>query len=104
MLPIGFQISGRFTGTFDVLLSQRLILQPRLEASVAVQSEEEFGIGSGLDNVEPGVRARYEIWREFAPYIGITYARSFGETADFARREGESTRRFSVVAGVRMWF
>ncbi len=86
------------------MLSQRLVLQPRLEANAALQSREEFGIGSGLNDVELGLRLRYEIRREFAPYIGVTYAESFGGSADFARREGESVRRFSVVAGVRMWF
>lgn len=98
------RISARFTGAYNVLLSQRLVLQPRLEANAALQSREEFGIGSGLNDVELGLRLRYEIRREFAPYIGATYAESFGGSADFARREGESVRRFSVVAGVRMWF
>lgn len=98
------QISGRLTASYDQLLTQRLILQPRIDTSFALQKDEAFGVGSGLNDVELGLRARYEIRREFAPYIGITHRRSFGSTRRILQAEGEQTRQTSIVAGVRVWF
>jgi copper resistance protein B len=98
------EVSGRVEAEFDLLLTQRLVLQPTVELNFALQDVKERGIGSGLSDVELGLRLRYEIIREFAPYIGIHWERKVGETADFAREEGEDTGVFSVVAGVRVWF
>jgi len=98
------QISGRLTASYDQLLTQRLILQPRIDTSFALQKDEAFGVGSGLNDIEVGLRARYEIRREFAPYIGITHRRSFGSTRRILQAEGERTRQTSIVAGVRVWF
>ena len=97
-------VSARFTATYDILLTQRLILQPRIEGNAAVQDNEKFSVGSGINNVEAGLRIRYEFKREFAPYIGINYGRRFGETADFARMDDEDTQDWSFVSGVRLWF
>jgi len=89
---------------YHLLLSQRLILQPRFETSIALQEVEEFGVGQGFNDIELGVRLRYEIRREFAPYIGFSWNRKLGETADFAEAEGEDIDVASLVAGVRFWF
>ena len=97
-------VSARFTGTYDILLTQRLILQPRIEGNAAVQENEDFGVGSGINDVEAGLRVRYEVSREFAPYIGINYAGLFGGTRDLARSEDEDTQKWSFVSGVRFWF
>lgn len=97
-------ISARLTATKDFLLTQKAMLQGRFETNLAVQKVEKFGIGSGLNDVGLGLRLRYEIRREFAPYIGVSWNRSFGQTADLARLEGEATNRLSIVSGVRMWF
>jgi copper resistance protein B len=70
----------------------------------AVQEVEELGIGSGLSDVELGLRLRYEIVREFAPYIGVAWERKVGKTADFAREEGEDVDNLWFVVGVRFWF
>lgn len=98
------KLSGRFTGTYDVLLSQKLILQPRFETELALQKDEAFGVGSGLNNTELSFRLRYEIRREFAPYVGATWLHSYGGTADLLRRQGGDPTQFTGVAGVRMWF
>ena len=98
------QVSGRLTATYDILLTQRLIVQPRLETNVAVQRDEEIGIGAGLNDVEVGFRLRYEIRREFSPYIGLTYKESVGATHRLTVLEGGDSAHFSVAAGVRMWF
>lgn len=98
------QISGRLTATYDVLLSQRLILQPRLETNVAVQRDEEIGIGAGWNDAELGVRLRYEIRRELAPYVGLTWKESFGATHRLTTDEGGDPAHFVVVAGARVWF
>ena len=98
------KLSGRFTGTYDFLLSQRLILQPRVEANFAAQKDEEIGIGAGLNDTEVGFRLRYEIRREFAPYLGVTWQKSFGATRQLALREGGEPNRFLFVMGVRVWF
>lgn len=98
------QVSGRFTGTYDVLLSQRLILQPRLETNVAVQRDEEIGIGAGWNDAELGVRLRYEVRREFAPYVGLTWKESFGATHQLTTQGGGDPSHVVVVAGLRAWF
>jgi copper resistance protein B len=86
--------------SYDLLLTQRLVLQPQIEADVYGKDDPERRIGSGLSDIEAGLRLRYEVRREFAPYIGVHWVRRFGETADLAGDESDT--RF--VAGVRVWF
>jgi len=97
-------VSARLTLTKDLLLTQRLILQTRLETNAAIQRVEKFTTGSGLNNLEFGVRLRYEIRRQFAPYVGISLERSFGETATLVRQEGGDPSQVRFVVGVRAWF
>lgn len=97
-------VSGRFTGAYDLLLTQRLILQPRLEAVAAVQDQEKFGMGRGLNDIDVGLRLRYELRREFAPYVGVNFRQQYGETARYARDDGERTLQWAFVVGARVWF
>ncbi|ANK82080.1 MAG: copper resistance protein CopB [Rhizobiales bacterium NRL2] len=97
-------VSARIEAEYELLLTQRLILQPSAELNFAVQEVERLGIGRGLSDVELGLRLRYEIVREFAPYVGVSWERKVGRTADFARREGEDVDSLALVAGVRFWF
>lgn len=97
-------VSGRFSLTKDFLMTQRWILQPRFETNVAVQRVERFGVGKGVNDIELGLRLRYELKREFAPYVGFSWTRMLGDTADLARREGEKINNIGVVFGVRLWF
>ncbi|WP_159815493.1 copper resistance protein B [Pseudomonas sp. 18058] len=98
------QSAIRFEGDYDILLTNRLILQPTAELNVYGKNDPQRGIGSGLSNSEAGLRLRYEIRREFAPYIGVTWNRTYGNTADYAREEGEDRSEVRLVIGVRMWF
>lgn len=97
-------VSARLTLAQDFLLTQRLILQPRFEMNVAVQSVPNYGVGSGVNDIELGLRLRYEIRREFAPYVGVSWLQSLGETATLRANGGENTSVLQFVAGVRMWF
>lgn len=97
------EVSSRLEAEYDLRLTQRLIAQPRAEVNLAVQSVRELGIGRGFNDGEFGLRLRYEIRREFAPYAGIVWTSRFGQTADFARREGEPVRNLGLVLGIRMW-
>jgi len=97
------KVSGRFTGTWDLYQTQRWIWQPRLETEFAAQRDAGFGVERGLNDVEIGVRLRYEIRREFAPYFGVTYSRSFGATRERIRREGGDPGEVLFSVGVRMW-
>ena len=97
-------LSARFEAEYELLITQQLVLQPSLEVNFAAQEVEELGIGSGVNDVELGLRLRYEIEREFAPYIGVNWERNLGETADFARDEGEDVDNLSFVTGIRFWF
>lgn len=98
------QTAARLEGDYDILLTNRLILQPTAEMNFYGKNDPQRGIGSGLANTEVGLRLRYEIVREFAPYIGVTWSRSYGKTADLASDEGEDTNEARFVAGIRMWF
>ncbi|MBU4317474.1 MAG: copper resistance protein B [Proteobacteria bacterium] len=97
-------VSAAMEAEYDILLSQRLIFQPRFEIALAIQDVPEYGIGSGINDIELGVRLRYEIRREFAPYIGVSWHRKIGQTADMARDENEDIESGAFIAGVRMWF
>ena len=97
-------VLGRLEGYYDQRITQRLVLQPRAELNFAAQDVPENRIGSGLSNAELGLRLRYEVRREFAPYIGVSWDRRFGDTARFARADGDKATSRSIVAGVRMWF
>ena len=96
-------LSADVETSFDLLLTQRLILQPRLELNAAVQEVPEFGVGSGLNDVELGARLRYEIRRKFAPYMGVSWYRRTGGTAAMARAIGASVGGSVLAAGVRVW-
>lgn len=95
------QVSARLTATHDWLFTQRLILQPRLETNLAVQSDEEIGIGAGWNDLELGARIRYELRRELAPYLGLSWKESFGATHALTTREGGDPSHFVFVAGLR---
>lgn len=95
---------ARFEIEYELLLSNRLFLQPQIEAEVFAENDRRRGIGSGLSQVELGLRLRYEIRREFAPYLGVVWSRKFGNTADFARVEGERVEDTRLVVGVRIWY
>ncbi|MGH8471277.1 MAG: copper resistance protein B [Gammaproteobacteria bacterium] len=97
-------VSARLEVEYPILITQRLILQPSLELDLAVQEVEELRVGSGLSQVELGLRLRYEILRELAPYIGFVWERKVGRTADLAKDEGEVYDTSAFVAGVRFWF
>ena len=94
----------RFEAEYELLLTQRLILTPDIEINLYGKNDAITGIGSGLSDIEAGLRLRYEIRREFAPYIGVNWSRLFGNTADFARIAGESTSEAQLVIGLRAWF
>lgn len=88
---------------YELLFTQRLILTPEVEVNVYGQNDAELGIGSGLSDIEVGLRLRYEIRREFAPYIGVSWNQSTGNTASFARSAEKETDELQWVVGVRAW-
>lgn len=98
------ELSARLEGAYDFRLTQRLILQPRAEMNLSATSVPEREIGSGVTNLELGLRLRYEFRREFALYVGISHDQTFGETADFRRAAGHDAAETAVVFGARTWF
>ena len=97
-------LTARIEAEIDQRITQRLILQPRIEANLAAQDIPQLGIGAGLDQIEVGARLRYEIAREFAPYVGIEQSWRTGQGADFARSLGQNPSATSFIAGIRFWF
>ena len=97
-------LTARVEAELDQRITQRLVIQPRVEASFSAQDVPELGIGAGLDSIEAGVRLRYHFAREFAPYIGIDQEWRIGQSADYARAEGEDPSATNYVIGVRFWF
>ena len=98
------ELTARIEAELDQRITQRLIAQPRIEVNLSAQDIPELGIGAGLDRAELGIRLRYEIRREFAPYIGIEQEWRVGRSADFARARGNDPSVTNVVVGVRLWF
>ena len=97
-------LTARIEAEYDQRITQRLILQPRAEMNLSAQDIPELGIGSGIDNLELGLRLRYAIVREFAPYIGIEQEWKIGGSRDYATLAGEDTSVTNYVVGVRFWF
>lgn len=89
---------------YDLLLTQKWILQPRMEVNLNTRDDPDRGVGSGLSEASIGARLRYEIRREFAPYLGLEWAGRFGDSADYARAAELETRETRTVAGLRFWF
>ncbi|TPQ31222.1 copper resistance protein B [Cupriavidus pinatubonensis] len=94
----------RLSAEYELLITQRLILQPRIEANLYGRNDPEAGTGSGLSNGAVGLRLRYEINRQFAPYIGVERYQTFGNTSDMVRASGGRSGETRFVAGVRLWF
>ncbi len=97
-------VTARIEAEYEVLLTQRLILQPRAELNLSAQGIPEPQVGTGVTDIEAGLRLRYEIAREFAPYIGVAWQSSLGETANIIKARGEDTDRTVFVIGIRAWY
>jgi len=97
------QVNLRLEAEYEFMLTQKWVLSPEVEVNW-LGNDDESRIGSGLSDFEAGIRLRYEISREFAPYIGLNYERLLGDTEDIAEAEGEDTSSTQLVAGLRFWF
>jgi copper resistance protein B len=100
----GGTLGARLQARYELLFTPQLILRPEIETNLYSKSDPARGLGSGLSNLELSLRLRYEIRRQFAPYVGVTWARNFGGTADYTRARGERNKTTQLVAGVRVWF
>ena len=98
------EVTARAEAEYDLRITQKLILQPRAEFDLSLQTVPELGIGSGLTSASLGARLRYQISPLVAPYIGVEYERAFGNTRRFLRAEGEEPGGFNLLAGVGFWF
>ena len=98
------QVAARLEAGYQLLFTNRLILQPHAQLQWFGEEEAQRGIGAGLATLETGLRLRYEIVRRFAPYVGAGYERALGATARLRRGAGEDVAELRLVAGVRMWF
>jgi len=97
-------LTARVEAEYDQRITQRLILQPRIEVELSASDIPELETGSGLAFVEAGLRLRYEFHREFAPYVGVEWSGAFGDTADYIEAAGGETDDTRVVVGLRAWF
>lgn len=96
--------AARFRAEYELLFTQRLILQPEFELNLYGRNDPASHVGSGLSDTQLGLRLRYEISRQFAPYIGVVWIHRYGRTADYARQDGQPLMDRQFVAGVRIWF
>ena len=96
--------AARIEAEYELLLTNRLVLQPLVEANFNGKDDARRGVGAGLSTLEAGLRLRYEVHRKFAPYIGIVHERAFGDTSDYRQALGEEARDTRIVAGLRVWF
>jgi copper resistance protein B len=97
-------LAARFETSYDLMLTQRLVLQPEFEINLYSKSDPARLVGAGISDIDTGLRLRYEFDRKFAPYIGVAYEGKFGQTASFARRVGEGTSGVRFTFGIRSWF
>ena len=98
------EVRARAEVSYDQRITQSLIVQPRIEANIAFQDMRAIGVGAGLTDFEAGLRLRYEIKQEIAPYVGVEWRKQTGATARYARLAGDDPETISLVAGIRIWF
>jgi copper resistance protein B len=98
------RLAGRMKVSYDLLLTQRLILQPYAEVNLYSKPDPGRLLGSGLSDFELSLRLRYEVRRELAPYVGLGWFKRVGGTAGLARAGGEDSDDLEVLAGLRIWF
>ena len=94
------ELYGKLGAEYDLLLTQRLILQPSFEVLASTKNIEPLGVGSGLSKTELALKLRYEIKREFAPYVGVSWERHFGQTKEMV---GERDL-INFLVGLKTWF
>ena len=97
-------LTARAEAEYDQRITQKWILQPAVEVAFSASDIPELEIGSGLTSITAGLRLRYEIRKEFAPYVGVEWSRSFGDTADYARARGDDVDATRLVVGIKAWF
>jgi len=97
-------LTARAEAEYDQRITQKWILQPAIEIALSAGDIPELEMGSGLTSVTAGLRLRYEIGKEFAPYVGVEWSRSFGDTADYARARGDDVDATRFVVGIKAWF
>jgi copper resistance protein B len=98
------QTAAQVEVEYDLLLSNRLVLQPVVEVNLYGKGNTALGVGRGLSTGEAGLRLRYHIRREFAPYVGVTWVRAFGDTATLTPHDDVPNGAPRLVTGVRVWF
>lgn len=96
--------AARLRADYALLFTQRLILQPEFELNFYGKADPQRRLGSGLSEAMFGLRLRYEIHRQFAPYVGVVWTQRYGGTADFARDAHQPVFDRQWVAGLRIWF
>ncbi len=99
----GGRVAGRIEAYYNSYLTQRLILQPQVEVNFYSQADPARRIGSGLSDLDSGLRVGYQFSRKFVPYVGYTYSGTYGETARFSRQAREPTSAPRFVFGIWLW-
>lgn len=97
-------VTARVDAEHDIRITQKLILQPRAELNFSLQDITSERIGSGLSRAELGLRLRYAVVPNFAPYVGVIYERAVGRTATLVRQDGERPGGVEFATGLRFWF
>ncbi len=100
----GGHVAGRIAASKDFRFTQKAIVQARIETNAAAKKSDEFEMGSGINDLELGLRLRYEFKREIAPYIGLTSSSLYGETAEYKKLSGGKSFELNAVCGIRLWF
>ena len=98
------RVALRLKAEYEVMITQKWVLSPEIEVNLYSKDDAETGAGTGLANTQLGLRLRYEVKREFAPYIGINWNKMYGNTANFAKNAGSNVESSQIVAGIRAWF
>jgi copper resistance protein B len=100
----GGHVAGKITGSYDLKITQRLIAQPELEMNFYSKPDQDKGLGTGLTDLDTGLRLRYEFRRKLAPYVGFAYSDQYGSTAASSRRSGEAVSNPRFIFGMRVWY
>lgn len=89
----------------DLLLTQKLILQPYLEMEWVLRDESKYAAKTGLADAEVGIKTRYEIVKNrVMPFIDVGYGYSKGRKETDWQTASDSKTGWVYGAGLSLKF
>ncbi len=98
------QVSFNLETERDLLLTQKLIIQPYLDINVVLSDDSNYAKKTGLNSVQVGLETRYEINKKVMPFIDVAYGYNKGIQETAWQKSSSSENEWFYGAGIRFKF